>query len=574
MQLLAPELQQQLNGGRELLAELRDTFIRFGASDDDRAALSASIRQLDEFFLLVVVGEFNAGKSAFINALAGHSVLQEGVTPTTAQIHLVKYGQRIETEIGDDGIRIVSAPVELLRDVHIVDTPGTNAIMREHERLTREFVPRADLVLFVTSADRPFTESERVFLETIRNWGKKIVIIVNKADIFQTAAELDEVVGFVRNSAQRLLGVAVDVFPVSARLALRAKQGDPSAWASSRFETLETYIRSTLDQGNRFRLKLANPIGVGQALAERYASIADERLQLLREDLSLLEDVDRQLAVYRQDLARGFELRMTAVEKVLVEMESRGHAYFEDTLRIGRVMDLLNRSRIQKEFESRVVSDAPRQIERRVTELIDWLIDQDFRQWQAITARLAERSREHGSRALGASDVGTFHADRSHLIDSVGKEAQRVVETYDKEREAGVIADHARAAVTTAAAAGGAAVGLGTLVTVVASTAAADVTGILMASFIAALGFLVIPAHRKKAKQELQRKMSALRERLSTALRTEFERAQEQSAARIAHAIDPYSRFVRAEQARWLDARTELNRLRARAATFREKLAA
>jgi hypothetical protein len=248
-------------------------------------------------------------------------------------------------------------------------------------------------------------------------------------------------------------------------------------------------------------LKLANPIGVGQALAKRYASIADERLQLLREDLSLLEDIDRQLAVYRQDLARGFELRMSAVEKVLVEMESRGHAYFEDTLRIGRVMGLLNRSRIPKEFESRVVSDAPRQIERRVTELIDWLIDQDFRQWQAITARLAELSREHGSRALGAPDVGRFHADRSHLIDSVGKEAQRVVETYDKEREAGVIADHARAAVTTAAAAGGAAVGLGTLVTLVASTAAADVTGILMAGFIAALGFLVIPAHRKKAKQ-------------------------------------------------------------------------
>jgi small GTP-binding protein len=574
MELLAPDLQRQLNSGRDLLAELRDALVRFGAADGDREALAASIRQLDEFFLLVVVGEFNAGKSAFINALAGHSVLQEGVTPTTAQIHLLKYGERIETHIGDDGIRTVSAPVELLRDVHIVDTPGTNAIVREHERLTTEFVPRADLILFVTSADRPFTETERIFLEAIRNWGKKVIIVINKADIFRSATELDEVVAFVRDAAHRLLELTVEVFPVSARLALRAKQGEPSVWSSSRFETLEAYIRATLDQGNRFRLKLANPIGVGQALAERYRSIADERLQLLRDDLSLLDDIDRQLAVYRQDLARGFELRMTAVEKVLVDMESRGHAFFEDTLRIGRVMDLLNRSRIQKEFESRVVADAPRQIERRVPELIVWLVDQDFRQWQAITARLGERSREHGSRVLGAPDVGRFHADRSHLIDSVGKEAHRVVETYDKEREAGAIADHARSAVTTAAAAGGAALGLGTLVTLAASTAAADVTGIVMASFIAALGFLVIPAHRKKAKQELQRKMSALRERLATALRTEFERAQEYSATRIGNAIEPYSRFVRAEQARWTDARTELSGLRARAAAFRDQLAA
>jgi hypothetical protein len=169
-------------------------------------------------------------------------------------------------------------------------------------------------------------------------------------------------------------------------------------------------------------------------------------------------------------------------------------------------MDLLNRARIQKEFEDRVVADAPRQIERRVTELIDWLIDQDFRQWQAITARLAERTRDHGSRPLGAPDVGSFHADRSHLIDSVGREAQRVVDTYDKQREAAAIADQARGAVTAAAAAGGAALGLGTLVTVAASTAAADVTGILMAGVIATIGFLVIPARRRKAKRRCSRR--------------------------------------------------------------------
>jgi small GTP-binding protein len=570
---LAPELQQQLNNGRELLAQLRDALTRFGAPDADQAALAASIRQLDEFFLLVVVGEFNAGKSAFINALAGQRILQEGVTPTTAQIHVLKYGPAVETSVDPQGLYVVSAPVDLLRDVHIVDTPGTNAIIREHERLTTEFVPRADLVLFVTSADRPFTETERAFLESIRNWGKKIVIVVNKADIFETAAELDQVLDFVRDAARRHLGAVPDIFPVSARLALRAKQGEPSSWAPSRFEALERYIRTTLDERSRFQLKLANPIGVGQALAQRYATIAEERLVLLQDDLALLDDIDRQLTVYRSDLARGFELRMTAVEKVLVDMEARGHAYFEDTLRIGRVMDLLNRARIQKEFEDRVVADAPRQIERRVTELIDWLTDQDFRQWQSITARLADRTRER-ERAIGAPDVGSFHSDRARLIDSVGRETQRVVDTYDKQQEAAAIADHARAAVTAAAAAGGAAVGLGTIVTLAASTAAADVTGILMASVIATIGFLVIPAKRRKAKDEMQRKVSDLRARLASALRTEFERAQEQSHARIATAVEPYSRFVRAEQTRWRDARDTLGALRDRSAAFRNTLAA
>jgi hypothetical protein len=300
-------------------------------------------------------------------------------------------------------VRVVTAPADLLRDVHIVDTPGTNAIIREHEQLTAGFVPRSDLVLFVTSADRPFTETERAFLETIRDWGKKIVIVVNKIDIFERAGDLDEVLRFVQDSARRLLGIAPETFGVSSRLALRAKQGEPSLWAASGFDALERYIRESLDERSRFRLKLANPIGVGQALAHRYVTIAEERLQVLAVDVELLEQIARQLTVYREDLARGFELRMTAVEKVLVDMEHRGHVYFEDTLRLGRVMDLLNRARIQKEFEDRVVADAPRLIERRVSELIDWLVDQDFRQWQAITAQLAQRTREQQSSTLGAA---------------------------------------------------------------------------------------------------------------------------------------------------------------------------
>ncbi len=570
--VLTPDLQEQLNRGRELLSELRDALTRFGGTAADQEALAASIRQLDEFFLLVVVGEFNAGKSAFVNALVGQRVLQEGVTPTTARIHVLRFGEAVTTSTDDRGLQVVTAPADVLRDVHIVDTPGTNAIIREHERLTTDFVPRADLVLFVTSADRPFTETERGFLEAIRDWGKKIVIVINKIDIVEREAEVQEVIAFVRDSARRLLGITPEIFPVSARAALRAKQGEPSAWAASRFEALEQFVSGTLDERSRFRLKLANPIGVGHALAQRYAVIASERLDLLGEDLELLDDIERQLAVYRDDLARGFELRMTAVEKVLADMEARGHAYFEDTLRIGRVMDLLNRARIQKEFEDRVVADAPRQVERRVTELIDWLIDQDFRQWQAITARLADRRRDHGGRMLGAPDVGTFHTDRTRLIDSVGRESQRVVDTYDKQREAASIADHARAAVTTAAAAGGAALGLGAIVTLAASTAAADITGILMASVVATLGFLVIPARRRKAKTELQGKITALQQRLAAALRVEFDRAQEQSAARIATAVEPYSRFVRAEQARWDESRTSLSALRDRAASFRDSL--
>ena len=137
---------------------------------------------------------------------------------------------------------IVQAPVDALREIHIVDTPGTNAIFREHEAITADFVPRADFVLFVTSADRPFTETERAFLEEIREWGKKIVLVINKADILETPEDLATVEQFVRRSALTLLGVEPAVFAVSARRAFRAKTAGGASAARESFDALEQYL--------------------------------------------------------------------------------------------------------------------------------------------------------------------------------------------------------------------------------------------------------------------------------------------------------------------------------------------
>jgi GTPase Era involved in 16S rRNA processing len=92
-----------------------------------------------------------------------------------------------------EGVLEKGYPNEFLREIAIVDTPGTNAIMRHHEELSRGFVPRSDLVLFVTSAERPLTESERGYLEHIRDWGKKILLVFNKADLLADESKVEEV---------------------------------------------------------------------------------------------------------------------------------------------------------------------------------------------------------------------------------------------------------------------------------------------------------------------------------------------------------------------------------------------
>ena len=548
MHILTDAQENLLKDARNLLNDLRASLIQFGATSEDHETLAQSIRQLDELFLLVVVGEFNSGKSAFINALLGQKILKEGVTPTTTQINVLRYGETQDRRVESESLHILTAPVELLAELNIVDTPGTNAIIRAHEAITQQFVPRSDLVLFVTSADRPFTESERAFLERIRDWGKKVLIVLNKIDLFQSDEELDQVIAFINENSRLLLGIAPEIFPISARLALRSKLGEPTLWQTSRFEALEGYIQTTLDDKGRLTLKFMNPLGVGSHLVDKYLQVTNSRMDLLKTDFTMLADVDAQLSLYQQDMRRDFDFRMSDIEKVLFEMEQRGQDYFDETLRLPRVLDLLNKTRIQKEFEQRVVADVPQRIETKVNELIDWLVEANLRQWQAVMEHLADRRRQHQERILGDAAGGSFHYDREQLIDGVGREAQRVVDTYDQKAEARLMAEGAQTAVAALAATEIGAVSLGALVAILATTAAADATGIILASVIALLGLFIIPAKKRQAKAELRGKIAKLREQLTQSLRTQFEQEMERGMQNIKDTIAPYSRFVRAEQ--------------------------
>lgn len=571
--VLSREHEELLADERRALGELAVGLARFDASEEDQKTLAAAVARLDELFLLVVAGEFNSGKSALINALVGRPVLEEGVTPTTAEIHVLRWGET-ESRETRRGMVFVTAPVELLREVQVVDTPGTNAVLREHEAITREFVPNADLVLFVTSADRPFTESERAFLEEIRAWGKKVVFVLNKVDTVLREEDVARIESYVTENAHALLGTTPAVFPVSARKAMEARQlaagegageaADPERLETlrgeSRFAALERFLVDTLDEGERVRLKLASPLGVGERLAARYLEVVIGRGDLLREDFATLEDIERQLAVYRDDLAREFRFRLADVEKVLTEIENRGLEFFDDTVRLARVFDLVNRERIKGEYERRVLADAPRQIERRVQELIDWLVSSELRQWQAIHEHLARRKHEHADRIVGQAG-GSFDFDRSRLLDRVGGVARQAVEEFDRDRAAARLAESVQTSVGQAALLEVGGIGLGATIAAMATSSVVDVTGILAATTLVVLGLAVIPHRRRRAKIELHEKIARMRRDLMRALTDRFDEEVTASIARLQEAIAPYTRFVRAERDRLAAERDELDRM-------------
>jgi small GTP-binding protein len=552
---------------QELLQRLATALERFGSdvAADDLRRFQEAREQLNGLFLLVIAGEFNSGKSSFINALLGERVLPEGVTPTTDRINVLRHGPEVTEQLREAYLLERTHPAEVLRELNIVDTPGTNAIIRRHEELTRDFVPRSDLVLFVTSADRPFTESERGFLEQIREWGKKIVFIVNKIDILTRPEERDEVIRYVRDNATGLLGETPETFAVSARQAQEARgeggkdeEGPQALWERSGFGAVEEYLLNTLDQQERVRLKLLNPLNVGLRLASKYKDAAFERLKLLTHDVEAIQNIDQQLTLFHQEMLRDFEPRLARLDVLLGDMERRGMRFFEETIRIGRIKSLLDSEGVKRTFEREVIGETPREIEDEVGRVIDWIVERNLKLWQDISGYIERRQlTRHREGMIG--DVGSsFNYNRQALLDSIGRVSREVVGSYNREEESRTIANEIQGTFATTALAQAGAIGLGTLVVTLVSSAAADVTGILLATALAVGGFYVIPRRRRQAKLDFERRINQLRTHLKDVLTRQVHLELEQSTARINEAIGPYRRFVQSQQEQLNEARGEL----------------
>jgi small GTP-binding protein len=559
--ILSEREQDLRSREQELLERLATALARFGSDvePDDLRRFREARDQLTGLFLLVVAGEFNSGKSSFINALLGERVLPEGVTPTTDRINLLRYGPEITEQHLEAFLLERTYPAELLREITIVDTPGTNAIIRRHEELTRDFIPRADLVLFVTSADRPFTESERGFLQQIREWGKKIVFVVNKIDILPRPEDRQQVLGFVREHAQALLAEAPRLFPVSAREALAARaDGSTEGWRSSGLEDVDTYLVRTLNQEERIRLKLLNPLNVGLRLAARYKDVAFERLKLLTQDIETIQSIDRQLALAHEEMLRDVEPRLARLDVLLGDMERRGMRFFEETIRIGRIRSLMDSEGVRRAFEREVIGDTAAQVEGETGRVIDWIVERNLKAWQDVSGYIDRRQiARHREGMVG--EVGTsFTYNRQALLDSIGRVTREVIGSYDREAEARAIANDVQGTFATTALAQVGALGLGTLVVTLLTGAVADVTGLVLATTLAISGFYVIPRRRRQAQREFSRRIDELRQRLRDGLTRQVHLEIGQSADRINEAIAPYRRFVQSTQQELTDARGSL----------------
>jgi small GTP-binding protein len=220
------------------------------------------VEVLDRPLLVTVMGEFNSGKSTFVNALLGEEVAPMGITPTTATINVLKYGteRRGRVVYQDDTtrevawkdvpallrgldaaearrIRVVEVlyPLETLQRVNVVDTPGLNSIHPEHEATARRFIAEADAVVWLFTVDQAAKATEGAALGKIKSEGKKILGVLNKIDRC-SPDELTRIQAHVMSSIGEVLETVV---PFAAKQALTArKSSDDALLAQSNYPLL------------------------------------------------------------------------------------------------------------------------------------------------------------------------------------------------------------------------------------------------------------------------------------------------------------------------------------------------
>lgn len=344
------------------LAAAIDEVARFAEQrqlDDAHRRALALRDELDRPLLLAILGEFNAGKSTLVNAFVGADVAPTGILPTTATLNVLRGGAERRVRVvrkdgttregsyddlkrmladaegeGVDHVEIV-LPSELLERVWILDTPGSNAPVPEHEALAAEALRRADAALWIFDAGQAGKASEGKILKAIRASRRHVVAAVNKVDRL-AEGQLEQVHASLARELPELGGPVVTL---SAKRALKARlAGDDDGYEASGFPALIQRLEADVfDRSRQLKRRacgarllaviedaLATEEGAAAAHEMRAAELEQAAGPLAAAGAKLADAVDEALGLLERTQSQAYE---AAAEEVLAFVRPRTNRF-------------------------------------------------------------------------------------------------------------------------------------------------------------------------------------------------------------------------------------------------------
>ncbi len=295
------------------------------------------IHRIHDPFMFVIVGEVKAGKSSFINALLGaeKEICKVAPSPMTDTIQQIVYGEIEKEETLGPHLKRLSFPVDILKEIAIVDTPGTNTIIDYHQEITEEFIPLSDLIIFVFEAKNPYRESAWKFFDFINDeWRKKIIFVLQQKDLM----EPDDLVANINGVADYAEKKGIQkspIFDVSAKQELNGQKEE------SGFIKIHNYINKHITGGKAPFLKLQSNIKTGATINERIKlGLVDRKRQF---------EIDKRFRTEIQDLLSSQEDKtknhiVILVENLIAKYDKITNKYYNELVKGFSFTTMIKRS--------------------------------------------------------------------------------------------------------------------------------------------------------------------------------------------------------------------------------------
>ena len=530
--VLGPELKQKYDSLRDVIQRclsLTEKCSEAGASTilRDRLAL------LESAALFVIVGEVKSGKSSFINALLGEDVCEVAPDPCTAGIQELVYGEeRSKTTLGDQWER-VRLPRPVLRDITIVDTPGTNSIIRNHQTITENYIPKSDLVVFVFPAKNPHTATAWDLLSLVRkDWHRKTVFVLQQADL-ASQRELSVNQESVRQYAHERNVQNPVLFTLSAKRELEGA-------SDSGFAEFREFLRSAVESGEVWRMKVEGSRDTVRKIA------GDLLAKLSNEKAALVED----RAFYQDLLARVEGRREKAQSLRRLVVDSLGLSYdrlasrLEDDFREGLEVGTILRRSIPflrdkdvktwiRETQEKFEKTAKEEIEAESSRVSKDLSDEMKVMLDDLAAAIAHRQerQQKGGHPVASDRIDILERLRNQLRDL------RISDIVDEKGIQG--SDLGKLTL-----AGGGIAALGAVIAMATHLIAFDITGGILAAVGAGLVAVTLLWRRSAIMNDFSQKMKKSRDEFRARLDQEISQIFERLFLEIRHDLnEPLSRL-------------------------------
>lgn len=450
-------------------------------------------------FTILVVGEYNSGKSSFINALLDIDLLNTGVTPTTDRINIITSKKKQS----DSNIEFLHIENDITMQMDIVDTPGTNSIFREHQEIVESYIKLADFIIFLTSTERPLSESEVMFLKMIRGkWDRKLIVCINKIDLVNDD-DLIKIKEYVRDNLWKIIDIKPEIFLISS---IKDKKG---------ISDIMDYLLKKLSSRHKIALKLSSPLRALMSIISDNNHKIESHLEYIDTDLHYIDKLDDYIDITKKDILNNIAKYKDDIERIFEDFINKMKVFIDNTINLGFVFrQIFQRKHIKLELEN-MLSEKDNPLQQ-----LNGEIDKISHFTSISCKSLYHQSIDYitNNIAKKSSDINILlkreYIDREKELYYRALENSKVYREVDIEKESIELKSNINQGFRSFLTMQGLAVGAGITLVGILQGALIDLTGIVLSITLASYGFILFPYKRRKMKRELETKTRELKNNL------------------------------------------------------------